>query len=227
MVRASSSSTGLVGVRVPPRVELHRLRHQHRAPTVDVDGSALVDEERRDPFRTGGLGDHGGDPSVTRPGRPCVRAPAVEHPVHRAEPSVVVLHERRPDVPHPEVVERGLEHVDRTREQARGVGAGDRVDDDRDRLVLGDRVRRRRPCGAGSVSARRVVAEGRARARERHPRAVLEGCLRRHPPGHARAPVVCGPSARCPARAPDREARIASSAPYPSRRRSTGSVRGA
>ena len=65
------------------------------------------------------LGHEPGDPVVALPRRPGVRAPAVEGPVDRAQRAVVADDEGRPDVAHPEVVERRLDAA-RSRPRAGG-----------------------------------------------------------------------------------------------------------
>ncbi|MDR6169724.1 hypothetical protein QE359_000753 [Curtobacterium sp. SORGH_AS776] len=208
-----------VGVGVPAGIELDSLGDEDAPGPVDVDRPALVHEQRRDPFHTGGRGDGGGDLGVARPRRPRVRTPAVEDPVHRATgPGHVVDHERRTDVAHPEVVEGRLEHVHGAGQEASGVVARDRVDDHGDGLVLADRVRGRRPDGTRRLGARRVVAERQPGPRERHPGAFLRGGLGRHGPRHARTSRPVGVAATAMA------ASIASRAPYAWRSSSTGAT---
>ena len=125
-----------------------------------------------------------GDAVVALPRRPRVRAPPVEGPVDRAERAAVVDHEGRADVAHPVVVQRRLDELDLARQALARLGDGRRVDDHRDRLEPGRRVRDRGPGVAGLVGGCRVVAEGVADAGEGHPDALLRSELGGHGPGH-------------------------------------------
>ena len=185
IVRCSSHSTrSLVRVRVAARIELHRLGEQHGAFAVDVDAAALVHEGRREVLGAREPGDGARNAVVALPRRPRVRAPPVEGPVDRAEGAAVVEHEGRADVAHPVVVQRRLDEFDLAGQALARLGDGRRIDDHRDRLEPGRRVRDRGPGVAGLVGGCRIVAERVADAGEGHPDALLRSELGGHGPGH-------------------------------------------
>ena len=118
--------------------------------------------------------------------RPVRCTPPVEDPVDGAEHArpFVVEHEGRPEVAHPELVERRLDDLDGAAEHAAGAVDLGRIDDHRDGLEVGDRVRDGRPGGVALLALGGGVAQRQARARERHPGAIVRGCLCGHAPGH-------------------------------------------
>ena len=110
------------------------------------------------------------------------------HPlkVQSTAPSAPLLveHEGRADVAHPVVVQRRLDELDLAREALARLGDGRRIDDHRDRLEPGRRIRDRGPGVAGLVGGCRIVAERVADAGEGHPDALLRSELGGHGPGH-------------------------------------------
>ena len=172
-----------VGFRQPgvaARIELHGLGHQHRACAVDRDAAALVDHRRRDARYCSLIGDELADAAVLVPLRPVLCTPAVEDPVDGGDRTVLCMNECRADIAHPGVVQRCFDDVDVAREVCRCDGAFGRIDDDGHRLELGNSVRDGGPRRAGLVLGLRIVAEGVALARERHPHLVLRRGLGRH-----------------------------------------------
>ena len=167
--------------RITAGVELHGVGDEHRALAVDVGAATLVDQIGGDDRHPGRLGDDAGDVCVKIPLRPVLGAPAVEHPVHRGHRPVGAVHERRPDVTHPGIVERCLDDVDALRQVPVGDGAFRWMHDDRHGLEFGHRMRHRRPGRPGLVTGLLVVAQRVARAGECHPHSVLRSPLGRHP----------------------------------------------
>ena len=181
---------GLAEPGVAARIQLHRLGDEDRAFAVHVDAAALV-HQRRDEVAGPRAGRDGRcHERVLVPGGPVLAAPAVEDPVHGAEPAGVVQDERGADVPHPGVVQRGGDHLDVGVEVAGGGLDVVRGHQHGDRLEFDDGVRDGGPDGAGGVGFCRCLAQGVAAGGERHPDAVLGRRFGGHPP-RAHAVAFC------------------------------------
>ena len=101
--------------RVAAEVELHGVGDEYRALTVDLHAPALVDHVRVDDRHPRRLGDDPADVLIQIPLRPPLGTPPVEHPVHRGHRPIGSMHEGRPDIPHPGVIQRRLDDLDAVR----------------------------------------------------------------------------------------------------------------
>ena len=162
-------------------IELHGIGEQHSALPVDLDAAALVDKVGTDDRNARGIGDDAADAGIEIPLRPILGTPAVEHPVHRCDGAVGGVHERRPDIAHPGVIDRGLDDLDARREVPVGDGAFPRMHDDGDGFELGDGVGDGGPGGSRLVPSRVDVAQRIAFAGKRHPDPFLRCGFGRHP----------------------------------------------
>ena len=173
--------------RVAAEVELHGVGDEYRALTVDLHAPALVNHVRVDDRHPRRLGNDPADVLIEIPLRPPLGAPPVEHPVHRGHRPVGSMHEGRPDIPHPGVIQWRLDDLDAVRQIAVGNIALSRMNDHGHGFELGHRVGHRSPGASRLVLILSGLAQGVPVTREGHPDPFLRCVFGGHPVVHAGA----------------------------------------